>query len=257
MESTKSAGLLISEENGILTITFNRPKRKNAITASMYLELEAILQEAGRNDEVRVIVFTGSGNFFSSGNEVSFAYVDEKYKDQNPSMFFKRFIDSLIIFPKLIFVIVNGPAIGIAVTMLPLCDIVYASEEAYFQTPFTKLALMAEGCSTYTFPRILGKSKAGDMLYMGYKMSAYEAKQFNFISDVYKPDRTDDVWKYIKTIATLSLESVYAVKRLVKKWDDETLLKVCAAEANELAKRLESPEVAERVLQFLNRRNKL
>ncbi len=69
----------------------------------------------------------------------------------------KDFVDAFINFPKLIVALVNGPAVGIMVTVLALCDVVYAVEDATFQTPFSQLGQSPEGCSTVTFSKYLSR----------------------------------------------------------------------------------------------------
>lgn len=96
---------------------------------------------------------------------------------------FQDFIDVLIDFKKPLAALVNGPAIGIGVTHLPLCDIVWASDAAYFLTPFTRLGLTPEGCSSYTFPKIMGPSMASEMLMLNTKFTAEEVSVINFTND--------------------------------------------------------------------------
>lgn len=101
---------------------------------------------------------------FSSGNDLTQAA--DPSDDDDGSDVRKHFVPldkmvtSFIRFPKLLIAICNGPAVGIAATVLGLCDIVYASKTAYFYTPFTALGLCAEGCSSVTFPKLMGTSKA-------------------------------------------------------------------------------------------------
>ncbi|XP_011062907.1 PREDICTED: enoyl-CoA delta isomerase 2, mitochondrial isoform X3 [Acromyrmex echinatior] len=219
----------------------------------MYKELKMLLNESVENNEVLIFVLTANGDFFSSGNDIS-ASIESFSVSVNT---IKELIDTIIMYPKLLIAVVNGPAIGIATTILGIFDIVYASDKAYFQTPFSSLGLVAEGCSSYTFPRLLGHSKAGDMLYLGYKMNAQEAKQHGLVSKVYNHDSLEEVWNYLNKISTLSSQSILATKRLVSRWNKEILLKVNEEEIEELKKLFESPELIQRMLNFLSRKNKL
>ncbi|XP_076281393.1 enoyl-CoA delta isomerase 3, peroxisomal isoform X2 [Lasioglossum baleicum] len=226
----------------------------------MYKELSQILQDSIQDNNIQAVIFTGTGEFFSSGNDFTSVMVTQ---DENSSgvdsliSSFKNFVETLISYPKLLIAIVNGPAIGIATTMLPLCDMVYCSEKAYFHTPFTRIGVVAEGCSTYTFPKILGQSKAGDMLYLGYKMNALEAKHYGLVSEIFEHGKPNDVLTYVGKISTLSAESISAIKRLTKRWNEKRLLEVHAEEVNELVKRLQSPDFFDKLLTIMTRKSKL
>ncbi|XP_035742995.1 enoyl-CoA delta isomerase 2-like isoform X1 [Vespa mandarinia] len=241
--------LKVNLENGIQKIILNRPKKKNALSIKMYQEIENILNDSSKNDSIHMVVLTGAGDFFTSGNDINVLYSIENF------IHFKNFIDALITFPKLLVAIVNGPAIGIGTTMLGLFDIVYASEKAYFYTPFTKLGLIAEGCSSYTFPKIMGPSKAGDMLYLGYKMNAKEAKEYHLVGTIYKD--VEEIWIYLRKLNQLSIKSIMAIKYLVQKWNKQTLLEVNKTEVEELKKICESKEVTNKLLNFISNKNKL
>ena len=96
----------------------------------------------------------------------------------------QKFVAAFIDFQKPLIGAVNGPAIGISVTTLGLMDCVIASDTSSFQTPFSSLGQSPEGCSTYTFPMIMGTSRASEMLYFNYKMSAKEALECGFVSRI-------------------------------------------------------------------------
>lgn len=160
-------------------------------------------------------------------------------------------------FPKILIAVVNGPAIGITATTVALCDVIYCSNTAYFYTPFTKLGLCCEGCSSYTFPRILGNSKANEMLLLNHKMSAEEALQFNFVSKVYDPRESGKVWEEIEKLSELPLESIKVTKGLIKKYDLKVLDEVNKMEATELVERFASEEAMEAIINFNTKKHKL
>ncbi|CAD1479197.1 unnamed protein product, partial [Heterotrigona itama] len=256
MDNENSSDILCSIKNGMLKIVLNRPKKKNAITIAMYKDLIQILHNSIQDSTIYVIILTGTGSFFSSGNDFKYLLTNKNnsaFNIESTINIFKEFIDTLITYPKLLVAVVNGPAIGIAVTMLALFDLIYASDtmfvtlQTYFHTPFTKLGLVAEGCSTYTFSNIFGKCKASDMLYLGHKMTALEAKHYGFINEIYEYENLNKVWTYLQKLTELSSESILAIKCLVRRWNQNILLKVNAEETIELVKRLQSPDFLERM----------
>lgn len=127
---------------GVLSLTLNRPQKRNAITETMYQRVTHVLKEAGQDSAVRVIVLTGSGPFYSAGNDLSNftkglgsgRTIQDLAADA--AQLLQAYVDAWITCPKLLFVAVNGPAVGIPVTTLPLADAAWASQTATFHTPY-------------------------------------------------------------------------------------------------------------------------
>uniref|UniRef100_A0A336M0Y5 CSON009794 protein n=1 Tax=Culicoides sonorensis TaxID=179676 RepID=A0A336M0Y5_CULSO len=254
----------ITVKNGIKVITFNNPKKRNAISKDDYKKIADELNKAATDDSIKVVVLTGAGNFYSSGNDLSALMKESSSTDNVETLLKDAIFDCMgnmtrafYNFPKILIAVVNGPAIGITATTVALCDVIYCSKSAYFYTPFTKLGLCCEGCSSYTFPRILGNSKANEMLLLNHKMTADEALQFNFVSKVYEPAESEKVWKEIEKLAELPLQSIITTKKLIKKYDLKILEEVNQMEATELCERFMSEEAIAAIINFNSRKSKL
>ncbi|KAF9374659.1 Enoyl-CoA delta isomerase 2, mitochondrial, partial [Mortierella sp. AD011] len=130
-------------EHGVAVIAFNRPKRYNALNPTVYDQWGRALEWAAKSDDVRVVVLTGNGKYFSSGQELTIPSSEDLENNGGPEGVFKKravftqkVVTELIYFPKLIIAAVQGPAIGFGVTSVAICDVVYATPEATFNTPF-------------------------------------------------------------------------------------------------------------------------
>ncbi|CAK1586138.1 unnamed protein product [Parnassius mnemosyne] len=225
----KEDAVIETIRESIKVIRFNKPHKKNAIDKSMYLRVTKILNEAAANDTISMVVLTGTGDFYSSGNDIT-AEIDDFGLN-----ILRNFVEAFIKFPKLLIAVVNGPAIGIAATTLALCDLVFASENAYFYTPFPKLHMTAEGASTFTFPRLMGQRKATEMLLFNHKMSAKEGLEHGFINRVYKPEELQSKsWDKIMEISKLPAHSILATKNLLRRTYYDDLLKTNEVEIEAL-----------------------
>lgn len=222
------------KKGAVLVIRFNKPKKKNALDTNMYIEVAEILHRATKDDEIDAVVITGTGDFYCSGNDLTFIpKSDEEYFQFMKAL--RNFIRAFIIFPKLLIALVNGPAVGIAVTSLPLCDLVLASNKAYFSTPFSKLGFVAEGCSTFTFPRLMGDRKALEMLLFCYKLNAKEALECGLVNNIYEHDEFQSkAWDKIKEIIEIPTMPIVATKKLIRDQIKEQLLKINDKELEEI-----------------------
>ncbi|XP_047993795.1 enoyl-CoA delta isomerase 2 [Leguminivora glycinivorella] len=222
MDSSET--IIESVQGTIKVVTYNKPKRKNAIDFDMYKRVTRILNDGANDSNVSMMVFTGAGDYFSSGNDLVALRTAH-----TPSFLtvLHDFIEAFITFPKLLVAVVNGPAVGIAVTTLPLCDLVFAAENAFFYTPFGKLGITAEGCSTFTFPRIIGYGKALEMLVFNQKMNAKEALNYGLVNCVYKPEEVQTkVWNKLVEMSNVSNDLLTTTKRLMRSSIQDKLLKV-------------------------------
>ena len=174
-------------------VTLNRPASLNAINIEMAYELHELYRRLSAEDSIRVLILTGKGRGFSSGADLS---AMASYKDKgllnDPYTYLKvaqETYSGLIIglrrIPQPIIAAVNGPCAGIAFSMILGCDIRIAAPEAYFVASFANIGLSAgEGGTSYLLPRLIGVSRAAEVLYTGRKFMADEAERSGLVSKI-------------------------------------------------------------------------
>lgn len=206
--------ILISKKNCILTITFNRPGKKNAITTAMYQTMANALKDAENDAEVRAIVFTGKQEIFTAGNDLD-DFLRNPPQSTESSVY--QFIQTLSHATKPIVAAVSGPAVGIGTTMLLHCDFVYAADNARFSMPFAKLGLCPEFASSFLLPQIAGYQRAAEKLMLGEAFSAQEACAMGFVNKVL-PAAEVLAFAQVQAakLVALPTSSLRATKRLMK-----------------------------------------
>ncbi len=159
--------ILATRAAGVLELRFNRPEKKNAITNAMYGALADAIEAAGADAEARAILFTAAGDFFTAGNDiVDFAAIATGQAGDAPRHV-GRFMEACIRAEKPLVAAVRGHAVGIGVTMLLHCDLVYIAEGAKLTTPFVDLGVVPENASSLTMPARMGHARAFAMLGLG------------------------------------------------------------------------------------------
>jgi enoyl-CoA hydratase/carnithine racemase len=183
--------IVSSTENHVRTLRMNNPKKLNGWTLSMMEALFEAMEDAGTDDDVEVLILTGTDPYYSAGVNLSStiqldhpARLHEMIVEHNQELF-EYFLD----FDKPILAAVNGPAIGATVTSATLCDAIIASEEATFSTPFARLGITPEGCSSVHLPRLIGEEAAQRMLgEEGWEPDAEEALEVGLVDEVVEHD---------------------------------------------------------------------
>jgi enoyl-CoA hydratase/carnithine racemase len=186
--------IIYDVEDNVLTITLNRPDKLNAFTGVMMKEFMDALDRADADDDVRAIIVTGAGRGFCAGADLSSGpsnfdkgekldWGDERMRDGG-GLLTLRIFECL----KPIIAAVNGPAVGVGVTMQLAMDIRLASEDARFGFVFARRGIVPEACSSWFLPRIVGISKALEWTYSGKVFPASEALDGKLVRSVHKPD---------------------------------------------------------------------
>ncbi|KAK6630754.1 hypothetical protein RUM44_002923 [Polyplax serrata] len=268
MQSSENIKINIKDKLAVITLC--DPSKKNAINGAMYKGITKALETISEDDDVSITVITGTGDYYSSGTnlkdglgqslgEMDGALVALSDTLKQVITNYRRFISAFITHKKILVAVVNGPAIGIAVTTLALCDIVYCVDTATFQTPFTRLGMVAEGCSSYTFPRIMGAAKANEMLLFNKKITAKEAYEVGLVSHVYTKDEMDNiVWPDLKKNAMeLPLNSLKYSKQMIRKFDEACLHEANRQECERLEERWKSEDCMNAIMSFMTHRSKM
>jgi enoyl-CoA hydratase/carnithine racemase len=182
--------ILYEVEDGVLTITLNRPDRLNAFTATMGRELIEAFDRSDADDDVRAVIVTGAGRGFCAGADLgrggeTFDWRSLQEGDEVPrdtgGMVSLRIFDSL----KPVIAAINGPAVGVGITMTLPMDVRLAVEGAKIGFVFTQRGIVPEACSSWFLPRIVGISQAMEWVSTGRVFDASEALRGGLVRSVH------------------------------------------------------------------------
>ena len=241
-----------SMKEGVLQIRISRPDKKNALTSAMYAAIAQALAEADENPAVRVVTLTGSGDSFTSGNDLAdFLARDASSRDQRPV---ETFLTTIATTKKPLIAGVNGMAIGVGVTMLLHCDVVYAVETATFQLPFTNLGVVPEAGSSQLLPQMVGYHRAAELMLFGERIDARRALEIGLINGTCTAAELPALLQSrAALIAAKPASSVLATKALLRRAPESTLMRMSVENA-EFARLLQTPEARAIMQAFLDRR---
>ena len=244
---------IVTERSGtILSVQFNRPEKKNALTVSMYETVADLLNAAAEDDGTRVVLLHGAGDAFSAGNDIADFLKNPPRGDDSPQ---SRFTEALMNFDKPLIAAVHGVAVGSGATMLTHCDFVYAAEHSTFQLPFVKLAVVPELGTSYSLPAQLGYLAAADLILLGSPFDARRAAELGFVTRIV-PDASvlSTAVETGQRLAQLPAGALQASKRLMKRFSREQTAAAVKAENLEFASRVRSADAKEALTAFLEKR---
>ena len=244
---------LLAEKSGaVLCLTLNRPEKKNAITQDMYQGLADKINEAAGDFSIRAVVINSNGDSFTAGNDIN-DFANDPQMDEGSPVF--NFLFAIHNFPKPLIASVKGSAVGIGTTMLMHCDLVTANPDTQFSMPFVSLGLVAEGGSSYLFPRLVGHAKASEILLTGRTFSATEALEMGLINTVAQ-DELGAAMAFANEIAEQPPTAVINTKALLKSGSHEALNQVIKAEGILFKMAAESDEAQIAFMNFLTKKSK-
>lgn len=178
--------LLVDRSDGVVTVTMNRPEKKNALSHRMYGELRATFDEVAERRDDRVLVLTGAGDGFCSGHDLTDASNLERMTGVGGSLANMRRIGSVATtlheLPKPTIAAVNGVAAGAGCNMALGCDLILASEDARFSQIFVRRGLTVDFGGTWLLPRLVGLHKAKELAFFGDVISAKAAADVGIVN---------------------------------------------------------------------------
>ncbi|XP_029972102.1 chromodomain Y-like protein 2 [Salarias fasciatus] len=213
--------IVVRKEEGFTHVLLSsQTTDNNALTPEIMKEVCRALGNAAADDS-KLLLLSSVGTVFCSGLEPSYLIgrlsTDRRKESSRIADAVRDFVLAFIHFKKPIVVAINGPALGLGASILPLCDVVWASERAWFQTPCAALHLTPSGCSSYTFPQILGVALANEMLFCGRKLTAQEACSRGLVSQVFWPTTfNQEVMLRVKEMASCNALVLEESKCLVR-----------------------------------------
>lgn len=243
--------ILVSRQDGLMEITFNRPDRKNAFSNEMYSRLAELLEQANRDEAIRCLLITGSGTAFTAGNDLQ-EFLSHPPVTDDASVF--RMLRALAANEKILIAAVNGLAVGIGTTMLLHCDLVLAVSGTRFQLPFINLAIVPEAASSLLLPSLIGHQRAMELLLLGEPFYAETAQSYGLVNRIVSAEELIPTSRSLaKQILQKPPQALRLLKRLTAE-DTDVILARIHREGAALGAQISSAEGKEAVTALIEKR---
>ena len=257
---------LIERSDGLVTVTFNRPHKKNAVNAANWADLDAVLREVARNPGDRALLLTGAGGNFSAGAELSGGAGTGDHTSgltgQAPQAIVHEMrvvgeiVRQLHRLPKPTLAVVDGVAVGVSLGLALACDLVIASDRARFSEIFIRRGLALDGGNSWTLPRAVGLRRAKQMAFFGDMVSAKDALAWGLVNEVVPAgelQKTGQEWGL-----RLAAAPTTAISLIKRQLDDSGLLtfeQAVEAEAQAQHITYTTTDAREGIAAFIERRD--
>ncbi len=251
MSDVKSIGIVRSLENGVQTLRFDRPDKKNAITGEMYTALADALEQGNSDDAVRCHLLCGHSGAFTAGNDIP-DFLNHAQSGGLGEAPVVRFLKALTLNEKPIVAAVDGLAIGVGTTLLMHCDMVFATPGSLFKSPFVDLGLVPEAGSSLLGPALMGHVRAFELLCLGEAFNCEQAEKAGLINRIVEGDVEEAARACASSIASKPPEAMRLSRQLLK-GDKAVLLSRVEKEIALFAERLKSPEAIAAFQAFMAR----
>lgn len=251
--------ILVSESDGIMTITLNRPEKLNSFIGHMRRDLAEALEHAGSERGVRVVIITGAGRAFCAGGDVEFmAELMERRDSEEFARILgagRRVILAIRQMAKPVIAAINGVAAGAGCNLAFACDLRIASTIATFTQSFVKVGLNPDWGGTYFLPRLVTPNKACELFFLGETINAEEAARLNLVNQVVSGDELGDATqKLAERLRAAPPIAIAAAKQAVYMSEAQDLEEMLRYETESQIRCFESDDGHEGVRAFLEKR---
>jgi enoyl-CoA hydratase len=248
--------IVFQVDQGIATITFNRPKALNALNQALLAELSQALDAIAADESVRVLILTGAGEkAFVAGADIGELATFSALQAKNFSKAGHAIIAKLQELPIAVIAAVNGFALGGGSEIALACDFIYAADTAKFGLPEITLGLIPGFGGTQRLPRLIGANRAKELIFTGKMISAAEAAQIGLANKVVPAAALmEEALKTARDIAAKGRVSLRAVKQAINQGLNVDLVSGCNIEVDAFALALASPDAKEGTAAFLEKR---
>ena len=247
---SESTVLTDLDDEGVFSITMNRPERRNAMNSEAFRATAEAFEEANANPAIATVLLTGAGDDFSSGLDLTAA----TGTPGGPQPF-DVLMDAICALEKPLVAAVRGCGIGYGMTVLFHCDVVYVGEGVRLRMPFANLGLVTEAAACYLAPLVIGHKHAAELLYTADWVDAERALEYGIATRIYADDQVlAEATAKARQMAQWPVSSLVEMKRMLKSFHKDSIAQARSIENAAMAKLFGGPENKEAIQAFIEKR---